>query len=259
MGDTMNSISEVIARRRKALGMTQKELAEKLNISDKTLSRWETGKQIPDALTLKQIANVLELTISEIYGEEAEEIPQALEVSQKKYSRKKICSIVAGMIAVVAVALILFVSIGNLRLTAKVSYKVKDVPMYALTRYDHTVLNWMKQCNEQGDEVGWVSSMNRDPETGDAVAHYLFYLPHGYEETEVNLRYRHGWKANVLTLDFENTTQTMDDSYYLCYVKIPWEDNVIALEISLDGHEIKNNGPNTVSNFVELCGVLFEE
>ena len=43
----MNIIAARISQRRKELGLTQKELAEKLNISDKTLSRWETGKQIP--------------------------------------------------------------------------------------------------------------------------------------------------------------------------------------------------------------------
>ena len=52
MRNRMNIIAENIAHRRKELGITQKELAEKLNVSDKTLSRWETGKQISDALTM---------------------------------------------------------------------------------------------------------------------------------------------------------------------------------------------------------------
>ena len=64
----MNMIAENIARRRKELGMTQKELAEKLNISDKTLSRWETDKQVPDALMIPEIAQALEMSIHELYG-----------------------------------------------------------------------------------------------------------------------------------------------------------------------------------------------
>ena len=67
----MNVIAENIVRRRKELGMTQKELAEKLNISDKTLSRWETDKQVPDALMIPEIAKVLDMTIGEIYGTKA--------------------------------------------------------------------------------------------------------------------------------------------------------------------------------------------
>ena len=66
----MNIIAENIARRRKELGMTQKELAEKLNISDKTLSRWETDKQVPDAMMIPKIAKALDMTIHEIYGVE---------------------------------------------------------------------------------------------------------------------------------------------------------------------------------------------
>lgn len=69
----MNIIAEKISRRRKELGITQKELAEKLNVSDKTLSRWETGKQIPDALTVLEIANALNMTINEVYGIEQKE------------------------------------------------------------------------------------------------------------------------------------------------------------------------------------------
>ena len=48
----MNIIAQNITRRRKELNMTQKELAEQLNISDKTVSRWETGIQIPDAILI---------------------------------------------------------------------------------------------------------------------------------------------------------------------------------------------------------------
>ena len=66
----MNIIAQNIVKRRKELKMTQKELAEKLNISSKTVSRWETGNQIPDALTIPEIAKVLTMTIDELYGQE---------------------------------------------------------------------------------------------------------------------------------------------------------------------------------------------
>ena len=64
----MNVIAENIARRRKELGMTQKELAQKLNISDKTLFRWETDKQVPDALMIPEIAETLGMSIHELCG-----------------------------------------------------------------------------------------------------------------------------------------------------------------------------------------------
>lgn len=64
----MNVIAENITRRRKELNMTQRELAEKLDISDKTVSRWEIGNQIPDALMMPKLAEILKISINELYG-----------------------------------------------------------------------------------------------------------------------------------------------------------------------------------------------
>lgn len=64
----MNIIAENITRRRKELNMTQRELADKLNVSDKTVSRWETGKQVPDALMMPELAKSLNVSIDELYG-----------------------------------------------------------------------------------------------------------------------------------------------------------------------------------------------
>lgn len=68
----MNILCENIRAYRKALGMTQKELSEQLGISDKTVSRWESGVQLPEASLLPQIAEVLNVTIDELYGLEHE-------------------------------------------------------------------------------------------------------------------------------------------------------------------------------------------
>ena len=62
------AINENIKHYRKSLGLTQKEFAEKLNISDKTVSRWEVGKQIPDALIMPEIAKTLGITINDLYN-----------------------------------------------------------------------------------------------------------------------------------------------------------------------------------------------
>ena len=60
-------IGEKIAEMRKANKMTQRELAEKLNVSDKVISKWETGKSLPDVETMPRISKVLGISISEIY------------------------------------------------------------------------------------------------------------------------------------------------------------------------------------------------
>lgn len=51
---------------RKLKGMTQKELAEKLFVSDKAVSKWETGLSLPDIVLLKPLADVLDVTVAEL-------------------------------------------------------------------------------------------------------------------------------------------------------------------------------------------------
>lgn len=62
------TINEIIKQHRKKLGLTQKEFADMLSVSDKTVSRWETGNQVPDALLMPDIAKALKITINELYG-----------------------------------------------------------------------------------------------------------------------------------------------------------------------------------------------
>ena len=60
-----------ISDKRKALGMTQKELAEKLFLSDKAVSKWERGLSLPDVSVLMPLAQVLGVTVTELLdGEE---------------------------------------------------------------------------------------------------------------------------------------------------------------------------------------------
>ena len=51
---------------RKRLGLTQAGLAEKLNYSDKAVSKWERGESIPDVLTLVQLAELFEVTVNDL-------------------------------------------------------------------------------------------------------------------------------------------------------------------------------------------------
>lgn len=80
------NFAKIISTRRKELHLTQKELAERLNISDKTISRWKSGVQMPDAVIIPQLAKELRVSIGELYGEENVEEPKEFlnETKQKK-------------------------------------------------------------------------------------------------------------------------------------------------------------------------------
>ena len=86
MQDMKLIIAKNIATLRKESEMTQFELAEKLNYSDKAVSKWERGESVPDITTLKQIADLFAVTVDYLLEEEH---------SQKKalidfYKRKKL-------------------------------------------------------------------------------------------------------------------------------------------------------------------------
>lgn len=62
------NIGKNIAKYRKANGLTQEELGEKLGVSNQSVSKWESEVSMPDITLLPQIANVLNITLDDIYG-----------------------------------------------------------------------------------------------------------------------------------------------------------------------------------------------
>lgn len=66
-------IGMFIAKKRKERNLTQAQLAEKLGVSNKTISKWETGKCMPDYGIIQSLCKELEITVSELIdGEETE-------------------------------------------------------------------------------------------------------------------------------------------------------------------------------------------
>ena len=59
-------IAENITFYRKNEGLTQQELADKLNYSDKSISKWERGEGVPDIYILKQIADLFHITVNDL-------------------------------------------------------------------------------------------------------------------------------------------------------------------------------------------------
>ena len=68
-------IGSFIAKKRKELGLKQKDLAEKLFVTDKTISRWENGNYMPDLTILVTLSEILNISVYELLtGEEQNEI-----------------------------------------------------------------------------------------------------------------------------------------------------------------------------------------
>lgn len=97
-----------IAERRKELGYNQKDLAEKLNITDKAVSKWETGRSSPDVSMLMPLAEILNVSVAEILnGEKLSEkkltdaSDEIIVKSLKKSKSKIILIIILALIAVI--------------------------------------------------------------------------------------------------------------------------------------------------------------
>ena len=69
---------------RKGRGMTQQDLAEKLNYTDKAISKWERAESVPDILVLKQIADMFGVTVDYLLCETHDEILTPNEEEEKK-------------------------------------------------------------------------------------------------------------------------------------------------------------------------------
>ena len=74
--DIKDCFSQNLIKYRKALNLTQAELAEKLNYSDKAVSKWERAESIPDIYTLKSIADFFGIKVDAIISEPKNERPK---------------------------------------------------------------------------------------------------------------------------------------------------------------------------------------
>ena len=106
MEDTRKLIAENIARLRKRAGMTQAELAERINYTDKAVSKWERGESLPDVIVIKEIADLLGVTVDTLLSEEGRAVEPALEQESIKHNRRVITGI--SIIGVWAIATAVF-------------------------------------------------------------------------------------------------------------------------------------------------------
>lgn len=88
-------MNNIISKRRKELGLTQQQLADKLFISDKVISKWETGKSIPDTAILVDLAKALDLSLDELLNvKNNEEKNNNISLSEMVKSKYNIISII---------------------------------------------------------------------------------------------------------------------------------------------------------------------
>ena len=90
-GIVMNQlvIGKYISLKRKQKNMTQEQLAVKLGVSNKTISKWETGKCMPDYSIIKNLCDELEITVAELFDGEWHKTAEIADNLGLKYTRTK--------------------------------------------------------------------------------------------------------------------------------------------------------------------------
>ena len=113
-------IGKFISETRKTLGITQRQLADALYISDKTVSKWECGKGLPEVSLMLPLCEELRITVNELltgekieeteYKKKAEENMMNL-VQENQENRKRMAlSVICGVITVIAVAALVVIA-----------------------------------------------------------------------------------------------------------------------------------------------------
>ncbi len=110
MNDLKQVIADNIVHLRKAQGMTQAQLAESLNYSDKAVSKWERGESLPDIAVLKELADTFKVTVDFLLESDHEkERIKKIAVSRRKFRRRAIITAMCIMLVLLAATVVFFI------------------------------------------------------------------------------------------------------------------------------------------------------
>ncbi len=118
------NIGRFMQELRKGKNLTQKELADRIGVSDKTISKWENGNSIPDTTILLPLCKELDITVNEFlagqrippenYSMKAEENMMALIQENEKVKKGNLVLQIIGGIAIVIALIFMGLSIGGI-------------------------------------------------------------------------------------------------------------------------------------------------
>lgn len=125
---------------RKQKGITQEELAARLNVVRQTVSKWEKGLSVPDSELLIRLAEALEVPVSQLLGFkiEAEEKPDALaeqlsrineQLAIKNRRAKRVWKVLAFIVGGVIAVYILLIILAQVFSFSPKSFKTTDTPL----------------------------------------------------------------------------------------------------------------------------------
>lgn len=109
MDELKAAIAENLTNLRINAGLTQLELGEKLNYSDKAVSKWERGESAPDTYVLKQIAAIFGVTVDYLITFHEEEDSQPVQASVSSRERRHLVVTAISVMGIWTIAVLAFV------------------------------------------------------------------------------------------------------------------------------------------------------
>ncbi len=131
MEDLKNIISKNITELRVLNNMTQAELGEKLNYSDKTISKWERGESIPDVGVLLEMSELFGVSLDYLVKADCiDEINNAEKKEKKEYNLRAIAYISEGCVWFVAIFAFIITSLITKEATFQWLYFAYALPLF---------------------------------------------------------------------------------------------------------------------------------
>ena len=134
--DIKQNLADNIALYRKSLKLTQAELGEKLNYSDKAVSKWERAEAVPEIVVLKQLADFFNVKIDDLLQEPKLPKKPLINVNKKRLAIELWSTCIVWLAAVISYVLIgiIFPSVQNAWLAFIVAIPVNLIILLILTK-----------------------------------------------------------------------------------------------------------------------------
>lgn len=219
-------IGKYIAFKRKEQGLTQKQLAEKLNMSDKSVSKWERGICLPDVSVYLELCKILDISINEfLAGEDIpkETIEQKAEenIIQITKDNKNKQKYLKKIIRLLIVMLIVFIFITSIFIYKKLTQPQNYIEPYLEKSTEMQMANMLS--NHPGDILLFHYNSKKD---FDSLTMYLTQYQKGKKisDKEICTFYNNPSKGintgNIaLVVDYEASTlkiiDAFEDGYYV--------------------------------------------
>lgn len=159
----VKKVGEFIKEKRKEKNLTQKELAEKLSITDRAISKWERGICCPDISILKELSSILEVSVNELLaGEDIEKlerektddvlvdsVKQYTSVEKKKNKKLLFITIISVIFCIVLV-FAMYLTFNQVNKNDNINWhsysnkKILDKFFVALENYDYETIKEME-------------------------------------------------------------------------------------------------------------------